>query len=157
MDLGSHLLDLALWLLPGAKVDRVHAQLHARGRPLVSRRDVEDIAEVHLKLTTELGQPSARLGCSWRLHAGTNAVIEATVYGTRGGVSLRNVDGSFSDFTVERYRGTGREVLATPPDGWGGRAAVAWARRLAERPRFDAAEGQAVVEVADVMDRVYAR
>jgi predicted dehydrogenase len=157
MDLGSHLLDLALWLLPGARVDRVQAQLHAQGRPLASRRDVEDIAEVHLKLGTDLGQPSARLACSWRLHAGTHAVIEATVYGTRGGVSLRNVDGSFSDFTVERYRGTGREVLAAPPDDWGARAAVAWARQLSERPRFDAGEGRALVEVAEWMDRVYAR
>ena len=157
MDLGSHLLDLAAWLVPGAKVDRLHAQLHARGRPLASRREVEDIAEVHLRLSTDLGQPSARLACSWRLHAGTQAVIEATVYGTRGGVSLRNVEGSFHDFTVERYRGTGREVLATPPDDWSGRAAVAWARQLAARPRFDEEEAQALVELSGWMDRVYGR
>ena len=157
MDLGSHLLDLAVWLVPGARVDRLHAPLPAHGRPLASREEVEDIAEVHPRLSSDLGQPSARLACSWRLHAGTNAVIEATVYGTRGGVSLRNVDGSFHDFTVERYRGTGREVLATPPDEWGGRAAVAWALQVAARPRFDEEEGRALVEVAEWMDRVYAR
>jgi len=79
------------------------------------------------------------------------------VYGTRGGVSLRNVDGSFFAFTVERYRGTGREVIAAPPDAWDGRAAVAWAERLAVCSRFGAEEGRSLVEVADLVDRVYAR
>ncbi|MFC7608263.1 hypothetical protein [Teichococcus aestuarii] len=59
-------------------------------------------------------------------------MISAAFYGTEGGAALRNVNGSFYDFTAERYRGTAREVLAAPPDAWGGRAAADWARR---RPR----------------------
>jgi hypothetical protein len=66
------------------------------------------------------------------------------------------VDGSFYDFTAERYRGTARETLATPPDAWGGRAAAAWAARLAAAERFDPA-AERLVEVARVLDRIYGR
>ena len=64
-----------------------------------------------------------QLACSWRLHAGCDAMISAAFHGTHGGAALRNVNGSFYDFVAERYRGTGRETLASPPDEWGGRAA----------------------------------
>jgi len=47
-------------------------------------------------------------------------------------------------------------VLAEPPDAWGGRAAVAWAQRLARDPGFDPAIAD-VVEVAAVLDRIYGR
>ncbi len=54
-----------------------------------------------------------------------------------------------------RFRGTASEVLSTPPDDWGGRAAADWARRLAAGERFDpAADG--FVAVADVLDQIYA-
>ena len=99
---------------------------------------------------------AVRLACSWRLQAGCDAVISASFFGTEGGAALRNVDGSFYDFTAERYRGTAREVLSAPPDQWGGRAAADWAGRLAAGERFDAA-AERLVTVADVLDRVYGR
>ena len=68
-----------------------------------------------------------RLACSWRLPAGREAIISAAFYGTGGGASLRNVGGSFYDFEAELYRGTAAEILASPPDEWGGRAAADWA------------------------------
>lgn len=37
VDLGTHLLDLMLWLVPGVRVEAVHAQLHAKGRPLAGK------------------------------------------------------------------------------------------------------------------------
>jgi hypothetical protein len=95
-----------------------------------------------------------QLACSWRLQAGRDAIISAAFYGTQGGAALRNVDGSFYDFVAERYRGTARETLATPPDAWGGRAAVAWARQLAEGSRFDV-EAERFVSVARVLDGIY--
>jgi hypothetical protein len=52
-------------------------------------------------------------------------------------------------------RGTASEALAGPPDEWGGRAAVAWARRLAGDSGFDAA-AENLVLVSDVLDRIYA-
>jgi len=47
-------------------------------------------------------------------------------------------------------------VLALPPDNWGGRAAAAWAERLAAGERFDP-ENDYLVAVADVLDRIYDR
>jgi predicted dehydrogenase len=97
-----------------------------------------------------------QLACSWRLQAGCDAVITAAFYGTKGGVSLRNVDGSFYDFIAEHYRGTSRETLSTPPDTWGGRAAADWATRLAAGERFDP-EAKRVVDVARAIDGIYGR
>jgi hypothetical protein len=53
-------------------------------------------------------------------------------------------------------RGTARERLSAPPDAWGGRAAVEWARRLAAGERFDPA-AERLVAVAAALDGVYGR
>ncbi len=154
IDLGIHLVDLALWLLPGARVTDVRARLYAQGRPLGPEPDVcEDHAVALLDLSTG---GTLSLACSWFLPAGQDAVIRASFYGTAGAVELANVGGSFYDFTATRNDGTSRHVLAEPPDDWGGRAAVEWARRLAAGERFDPA-GEELVEVARVLDRVYGR
>ena len=83
-------------------------------------------------------------------------MIETTYRGRDGAAALHNVDGSFYDFVAERRQGTGARVLATPPAAWGGRAAVAWARRLAAGERYDAA-GEQLVAVARVIDAVLGR
>jgi hypothetical protein len=57
---------------------------------------------------------------------------------------------------AERYDGTRTTALATPPDAWGGRAAVAWARRLAHSHRYDP-EVERLVSVARVLDAIYGR
>jgi hypothetical protein len=106
------------------------------------------------------GGTAVRLACSWHLSAGQDAVIEAAFYGDRGGAAFRNVGGSFYDFSAERFRGTAREPLAPAGAGgseaWGGRAAAAWAARLAESPAFDP-EVERVVDVAAALDAVYGR
>jgi predicted dehydrogenase len=145
IDLGIHLLDLALWLLGDVEVESVAGRLH--GAPL------EDHAEAQIVLA---GGPVVRLTCSWRLHAGRDCVLEASLYGTQGGVSLRNVGGSFYDFVADRYFGTHTEVLATPPDDWSGRAAVDWARRVAVGERFDP-QIEDVVRVHEIVDLLYER
>ncbi|HEU4698791.1 MAG TPA: Gfo/Idh/MocA family oxidoreductase [Gemmatimonadales bacterium] len=153
MDLGIHLVDLALWVLDFPAVEHVTSRLYAKGEPLAGRRDrVEDYAVARLDLA---GGASVRLACSWNLPAGADAVIEASFFGTAGGASLRNANGSFYDFHAERFRGTSRETLCGPPDEWGGRAAVDWARRLASGARFDPA-AERLVEVARTLDRIYA-
>jgi hypothetical protein len=98
-----------------------------------------------------------RIACSWDLHAGEDARIEAAFFGERGGVRVANVDGSFYDFRCERLTRTSRETLAEPPDDWPGRAAVAWARRVANGERFDAREADELVRVARILDRIYGR
>jgi predicted dehydrogenase len=143
LDLGVHLVDLALSLLPG------EARVLARS---LHGAQVEDFAAAHL----EIGGVPVRLACSWRLHAGRECVIEASVYGTDGGVSLRNVDGSFYELVAERYDGTLTTVLAAPPDDWPGRAAVDWARRVAAGERFDPAV-ERLVAVAETLDAIYGR
>lgn len=151
MDLGIHLVDLAMWLT-GGNVQSVSSALFAGGEPLAGRDQVEDFATATLQLDTGA---AVRLACSWRLHAGQDAVIEASFYGTQGGATLRNVGGSFYDFVAEHHHGTARTTLASPPDEWGGRAAVDWARRLAAGERFDPA-AQEFVATADALDRIYA-
>ena len=154
MDLGVHLVDLALWTLDNPGIGSVSGTLFAAGKPLTdSGSQVEDYAVATVEVDTGA---VVQLACSWKLQAGCDAVISATFYGTQGGVSLRNVNGSFYDFTVERYWGTSRETLITPPDEWGGRAAADWASRLAAGERFDPAADE-LVTVSRVLDRIYGR
>jgi predicted dehydrogenase len=152
MDLGIHLVDLALWTLGFPRVAAVASAVSAGGAPLDGRSGCEDCAAALIRVE---GGTAVQLACSWRLAAGQDCAIEASFYGTGGGVSLRNVGGSFYDFLVERYRGTSREVIAAPPDAWGGRAAVAFASALARGARFDP-EVAGLVRVAEVLDAVYA-
>ena len=144
IDLGIHLVDVALWTLGWPRVTAVEGNLF--GDP------VEHYAVAELELETGA---VARIACSWHLHAGTDAVIGASFYGDRGGASLRNVNGSYYDFVAERYRGREHETIAEPPDDWFGRAAEAWAEQLAADRSFDP-EAERLVEVADVLDRIYA-
>jgi predicted dehydrogenase len=154
MDLGVHLVDLALWTLGFPAVESVDGKLFAAGEPLSdAAKQVEDYAVASIGLRDGT---AVRLACSWRLSAGQDAVIAADFYGTGGGAALRNVNGSFYDFTAELFHGTSRQTLATPPDEWGGRAAADWARRLAAGERFDPAS-ERLVEVAAVLDRIYGR
>lgn len=152
MDLGVHLIDLLLWLFDGPGLSEVHAQLLAGGAQ-ADPAMVEDYAVAQLTFADGL---NARLACSWRLQAGQEAVIEASFYGDRGGASLRNVGGSFYNFEARRFNGTSSEVLVSPPDEWGGRAAAAWAEQLARDSRFDPAAAR-LVDVARVVDRIYQR
>lgn len=154
IDLGSHLVDLALWMLEAGPVVGVASQLFSKGRRLtLPTSSVEDYATAQLDFA---GGASARVACSWNLPAGADAIIEASFFGTKGGAALRNIDGSFYDFRAERLTGTSRETLSTPPDQWGGRGAVAWARRLAAGERFDI-QAEELVTLAGVLDQVYGR
>jgi predicted dehydrogenase len=140
IDLGIHLVDLAVWML-----DLRPAEVRSR---LVG-------APVETWATAELDH--VRIACSWDLHAGRDALIEATFHGSDGGLHVANVDGSFYDFRCERFDGTRRELLVEPPDDWPGRAAVAWARRVAAGERFDESEAGELVRVAEILDRIYGR
>jgi predicted dehydrogenase len=154
IDLGTHLVDLALWTLSFPKVERVSSRLFAHGRPLAAGSpEVEDYALAQLDLDTGA---VVRIACSWNLAAGCDAVIEARFHGSHGGAALRNCNGSFYDFAAERYEGTRRIGLAEPPDDWGGRAIVAWARQLAAGGRYSSAI-ESAMPVATVLDEIYGR
>lgn len=151
IDLGVHLVDLALWTLGFPEVADVQATLLAGGRPLQPGQ-VEDYATARFTA----GGADVRLACSWNLNAGRDAVIEAAFYGTRGGAALRNVAGSFYDFTAQHFTGTHARTLAEPPDSWGARSAAIWAQQLAVSPGFDP-DSERLVQSADVLDRIYGR
>lgn len=154
VDLGVHLIDLALWSLGWPEVERVESRLYAKGAPLADpSAQVEDYAVATLDLA---GGTVVRLACSWGLQAGREAVIAAEFYGTEGGASLRNVGGSFYDLRAERHHHIRAESLAEPPDDWGGRAAVDWRTRLASGAGYDD-EARHLVTVARVIDRIYGR
>lgn len=153
-DLGVHLVDLALWVLDSPEVVKVESQLFASGKRLrANPSTVEDFALATLTLDTGA---ILRLACSWRLHAGCDAEISVSLYGTEGGVSFRNVNGSFYDFVAHHYRSTSREQLAAPPDDWGGRSLIDWATKLARDRCFDPSALE-YSKVAHVLDRIYGR
>lgn len=152
IDLGVHLVDL-LQMLTGRRAWRVTAAaLFAKGRRWTrGSEEVEDFA------IAQLDHPSgaaARLACSWRLPAGCDAVIEWTVQGTESAVRVRNVGGSFYDFTAERLDRGRLQTLVQPPDAWGGRALLDWTARLAEGNRFDS-QADRLVDLAAGIDAIY--
>jgi len=152
IDLGVHLVDLALWLFDFPDVTSAHATLLRDGRPARSD-EVEDYAIGELQLANGV---TVRVGCSWNLSAGADAVINATFYGTGGGAQMHNENGSFFDFSAYLFRGRDAERLTSPPDEWGGRAAAEWVRKLAAGGRFaDSTEG--LRQTAEVLDRMYGR
>jgi predicted dehydrogenase len=152
IDLGIHLVDLALWMLDFPKVQNVSSRLFSEGKPVQSAGgSLEDYALARLDLATGA---TVNLACSWRLPAGCDAVIRASFFGTQGGLSVHNVAGSFYDFRAQRFTGTSRVILEEPPDDWGGRAAVAWAERLRRDPTYDASVERAH-PVAEVIDAIY--
>jgi predicted dehydrogenase len=157
VDLGIHLVDLAMWMLDFPAAIDVTGRVSSGGKPLTDRmKQVEDFAAAQFDLD---GNVTARLACSWNINAGRDAVIEATFFGTKGGASLKNINGSFFEFAAERLNGTTSTRLDDPDRpsfdwDWGGRAAVDWAKRLSESPRFDQS-ATALIDVAEVIDAIY--
>jgi predicted dehydrogenase len=152
IDLGIHLVDMALWIFDCPRVTNVVSRLFSQGKPVTNRQGVvEDYAVARLDLANGA---SVQMACSWKLPAGCEAIISGTFYGTKGGASFRNVDGSFYHFEAERFCGTKRQALARTDDPWGGRAAVHWARRLAVSKEFDP-EIECLNQVSRTLDAIY--
>ncbi len=156
IDLGTHLVDLSAFLLDAGPVDRVESRLFRQGRRLsLPISEVEDFATA---TWDHQDGPTVRLACSWNLSAGRDAVIEAAFHGTQGAVALRNENGSFFDFSVEKYAGTNRELLAEPDRGWnwGGGAIRDFSARLSHGNSYDS-DGETLIDVASILDRSYGR
>jgi predicted dehydrogenase len=150
VDLGTHLVDLAMGFFRAAPTT-VAADLYAKGARL-DAPGLEDFATATLRFP---GGETARIACSWNLHAGRDAVIAIDLHGTEGGLSLRNIGGAFTEFEAHHHRATATTRIAAPPDDWGGRTAVAWAEAVAAGKGFDPrAEGY--VTLSDTLDRLYA-
>lgn len=153
LDLGVHMIDLMLYGMDFPTVKKVKSSLLSKGIPVNRKKEVEDFAHVWMELDNDA---SAQLSCSWNLQAGCEAIIEASFYGTNGGLSLKNINGSFYDFQALRYWGTKTEVIAGPPDDWGGRALIRWIRNLAGGTGFNK-EAECYLPSAEVIDKIYDR
>lgn len=154
IDLGVHLVDLALWTMGFPEIIETHSRLYNKG-VLLKRNSaaVEDFATAQLQTADNA---TITVQCSWNLHAGCEAVIAARFYGEQGAVLFENINGSFYDFTARLCKGTKATSLVEPPDAWFGRAAVEWAKKLRESRRFDAA-AEEHIPVATVLDSIYGR
>lgn len=151
LDLGIHLVDLALWSLEYPDVRTAYGWTHL-GEPRERDDEVEDHAAGMLLLE---GGASLLLSCSWGSHAGCDAEIRMQFFGTKGGASFRNIGGSFYDFTAERFHpDRTREILSNSTEEWGGRAAVAWLEQLYRSRRFDP-EVENLNRVAEALDGLY--
>lgn len=148
IDLGIHLVDLALWLANARDYEVETARMLS-----LQGHEVEDQASAELSLGADV---RARLACSWFQPAGGDCAFECTVWGSDGAISVRNVGGSFYDFRAELWQGTTAEPLVESPDDWGGRAIGAWARQLASGPGYRPAADELGL-LAQVIDDVYAR
>jgi predicted dehydrogenase len=155
MDLGIHLVDLALWTLDFPEIKDVKSRLYTNGKKLNSfEEQVEDFASVNMCTSRDT---NINLECSWHVSAGKDAVIEAKFYGTKGGAAFKNLNGSFYDFTAEKYQGTQTQTLVSPPDEWSGRAGVVWAKQLLEGKKHDPKAGEEFIRTAEIIDRIYGR
>jgi len=149
LDLGIHLVDLALWCsgCQGGKV--ASARIRGGGD---DPDGVERHATAHVMLDDGT---SLQLATSWGTPLGCDAEIGIRFIGSDGCAWFRNLNGSFYDFRAEvTDRRHGHRMLAGPPDDWGGRAAVAWARQLRNRPAFDPRIG-GLQPVAAILDSIY--
>jgi predicted dehydrogenase len=152
MDLGIHLVDAALWMLDFPAVGKVNSRLYMQGRPLDGISSaVEDYATAQIETASGA---AINLTCSWRLSVGQDCIISSDFFGTRGGASFHNVNGSFYDFVAERYEGTKRIPLISGPDDWPGRAGLKWVERLQANEHFDVRNDE-LVQVAQVLDVIY--
>lgn len=152
LDLGVHLVDLALWLQDFPPLERVRSRLFSNGVPLQSAgHEVEDLAYAEF---IQSSGAIVRLACSWHAHAGRDAVIDMTIAGTRGGAGWSNVNGSFYDFELELYRGSQSERLGGAPDDWGTRALRSWADRLRVDRHFDP-QAEQIARSAVLIDEIY--
>ena len=157
LDLGVHLLDLALRPLGFPHIARVQSSLFAGGELLQKgAQQVEDYAVATIETTHDT---VINLSCCWNLNIGREAEISVAFYGTRGGAALRNVGGSFYDFVAERFNRTETETLSRAEDSnwqWGGLATLDWVKRVAAEECFDP-DNERFVTVAEVVDKIYGR
>jgi predicted dehydrogenase len=151
LDLGIHLIDLVLYALDFPHVLNVDSLLYAQGISCKGKNKVEDYAQVQLALDKDI---AVHLACSWNLKVGRDAVIEAAFYGTKGGVAMKNINGSFYDFQALKYNGTKTEVLFDQPDDWGGKAIVEWIKKLSVDSTWDPTAAQ-YLSSAEVVDLIY--
>lgn len=167
IDLGVHLIDLALWLLGNAAgaggpdgtgeppaVAAVSGAPLREGRPLAGR-GIDDFTTARLALARD-GEPpvSLHLATSWNAHAGRDCDFRFDLHGTLASASFHNEGGSFYDFALALRHGRDEQILTRESADWLGRATVAWTRSLATSPAYDPAI-ETSLQIARAVDAIY--
>jgi predicted dehydrogenase len=150
LDLGVHLVDLALWLQDVPETSVARSTLFAQGRrarPI----DVEDLAFLELQ---QANGAIVRIACSWNAQTGADALIGMQIHGTQGGAAWRNIEGSFLDFDLWVHRGNSRELLGLSLNDWGPGALCEWIARLQHDRSFDSSTS-VIAECARIVDEAY--
>jgi predicted dehydrogenase len=150
LDLGVHLIDLALWLQDAPSIRVVSTRLFSRGQA-AGPQDIEDLAFLEL---IQSNGAVVRIACSWHAQIGCDAEISAHIQGSRGGARWRNVNGSFVDFDLDLLRGNQREHLGSSRDDWGPGALRAWIQRLRTDSSFDT-EVSSIAAGAKLIEQAY--
>lgn len=151
IDLGSHMIDLFVYLFKASSLEVEYANILSHGYPVVNPDEqVEDYAEAILSGK----RISFQLACSWRLSVGKDADISLKVYGTEGGASFYNTNGSFYDFKLDLHKQNTTETIVDQPDDWGGKAIQEWASKLAEGNHYDEAN-QELIQTATILEDIY--
>ena len=151
IDLGSHLVDLMVYLFDTHELEVVYTNILSNGYKMVNQDEqVEDYAEAilagkHIKF---------QLACSWRLSVGKDAEISFKVFGTTGAACFTNVNGSFYDFKLDLYKQNQTETLVDQPDDWGVRAISNWASKLAKGNKFDP-DNHELIKTAMIIEDIY--
>lgn len=155
MDLGIHLIDMAMCCLGYPEIKELKSYLFSKGTKLEPNEDkVEDFAKITMLTDKE---SAINLECSWHASAGEDAVIRAVFYGTEGGVAFKNINGSFYDFQAEKYKGTAKEIMVSPPDNWSGKAGLMWAKKIRNSVGYDPVTASEYLKTAQIIDRIYGR
>jgi len=147
IDQGVPLIDLAFWLLGDPEVRSVDGSTFRAGQDTA----VEDFAAARIEMA---GGTVINLAASWHAHAGQDCVIRSQVFGSAGGADFHNVAGSFYDFELARFDGSGITIETRESRGWINRAVLHWVERLGVDPGFDPAVERSVA-VSAVVDAVY--
>lgn len=152
LDIGVNLVDILYWFFPFIELSNINSSLFVHGAPLTSPlTEKEDYAMSQLTFTNGL---VSQLCSSWNSHTGKEAIIEFNFFGTKGGATFRNVNGSLIDFKGEYYKGTKRQVLSLPPDEWYGKSAVQWASLLANKNEYRH-DIENYIKTATTIDGIY--
>ena len=166
IDLGVHVLDLALFLLDEPEVRSVsaatYAELGPRGRgfsgtkkmTVGSAYEVEDLATAFLRLGDG---GTVNLEASWAVYGGSNDDFGVTLFGTQGGAEIRVRNYNWQD-TLRIYTdAAGVPAVLSPevPKGEGHRAVVRNFVAAAQAEQVDHTPALAGLRRVRIIDACY--
>lgn len=154
IDLGIHLIDLALWTLGFPKVYHTTSRMFSKGKLITPvHKTVEDFVTARIDLEDNIVM---NLNCSWNRAIGKESSITATFHGTNGSVVFKNINGSSTDFVTEKYQANMSEKLIYTSDISNERPTELWANDLSLGQKYSP-EAEENIKVAEVIDRLYGR